>query len=138
MATKSMAYDHEAYTTPHYFDGSIAAAASSATNRFVAPTGIILRGVMATVVTAGGTANTIDVLRMAAGGTALTTMATIANVIGTAVGGVTTYATFTHATASSGLTQGDVVWAAKGSADGTGVYAVTIEYTLVPGANVTA
>lgn len=137
MATKSMRYDHEAYTVTHFFSGSIAAAASSATNRFVAPTAVALKSVIATVVTAGGTANTIDLLRQATGGTALTTMATIANVIGTAVGGVTTYAMMTHASAT-GLSQGDVIWAAKGSADGTGVYAVTVEYVLTPGANVTA
>ena len=136
MATKSMAYDHPAYLTRHLISGSIAAAASSKTNQVAMPTAVSLKSAVVTVVTAGGTANTIDVIRQATGGTALTTMCTIANAIGTAVGGVTTYAMMTHASASA-LAQGDVIWAQKGSADGTGVYAVGIEYVLVPGANVT-
>lgn len=137
MATKAMAYDAPAYQVPQQFQGEIAAAVSSKTARFAAFTAIALKSIVVTVVTAGGTANTIDLIRQATGGTALTTMATISNVIGTSVGGVTTYATMTHASASA-LAQGDVLYAAKGSADGVGVYAVSVEYSLVPGANVTA
>ena len=137
MATKSMAYDHPAYVVPQTFQGSIAATASATTLQVAMPYAASLKSAVVTVVTAGGTANTIDVIRQATGGTALTTMATIANVIGTSVGGVTTYALMTHASATA-LAQGDVIWAAKGSADGTGVYAVAIEYVLIPGTTITA
>ncbi len=137
MATKSMAYDHPAYLVPQTYTGEIIATASAKTARFAAFTALQLKSITVTVVTAGGTANTIDLIRQATGGTALTTMATISNVIGTSVGGVTTYAVMTHASAGS-LAQGDVLYATKGSADGTGVYAVAVEYVVTPGASVTA
>lgn len=137
MSTKSMAYDHPQYLVAGAVTGEIASAVSSKSARWAAFTALILKSITVTVVTAGGTANTIDLIRQATGGTALTTMATIANVIGTAVGGVTTYATMTHASAGS-IAQGDAFYAVKGSADGVGVYAVAVEYVVTPGASITA
>ena len=136
MATKSMAYDHPAYLVPIVpFGGEIAATASAKTARLCAYTAMNVKSVVVSVITAGGTVNAIDVVRQATGGTALTTLASISNVIGTSAGGVTTYAMMTGGTL---LAQGDIVWAQKGSGDGVGVYAVGIECVLVPGANVTA
>ena len=137
MATKSMAYDHPAYTVPVTFGGEIAAAASSKTQRFAVYTAMAIKSFNATVITAGGTVNGVNLVRLAAGGTALTTMASIASTIGTNAGGVTINALATHASASA-LAQGDVLWAEKGSGDGVGVYGVGVELVLVPGANVTA
>ena len=135
MATKNMAYDHPTYTTPVIIPGEIAAAVSSKSARFAAFTALTFKSVNATVITAGGTANVINVVRQAAGGTALTTLASIANVIGTSVGGVTTNALMTSTVGN--MVQGDVVWAEKGSADGVGVYGISFEYVVVPGASIT-
>lgn len=136
MSTKSMAYDHPAYQDVKQVPGEIAAAVSSKSARWAAFTSLVLKSLTVTVVTAGGTANTIDLIRQASGGTALTTMCSVSNAIGTAVGGVTTNVLMTHASAGS-IAQGDVFYAVKGSADGTGVYAVAVEYSITPGASVT-
>ena len=136
MATKSMAYDHTLYKDVKFNDGEIIATASAKSAKWAAPTNIALKSMQCTVVTVGGTANTIDLVRQAVGGTALTTMASLSNVMGTLAAGSTTNVLMTHASASS-LTQGDILYATKGSADGTGVYAVMVEYVVVPGATVT-
>jgi hypothetical protein len=137
MATKSMAYDHPEYLVVKAFQGEIAAAVSSKSMRFCITEAMVLKSMQATVVTAGGTVNAVNLVRQAAGGTALTTMASIASTIGTNVGGVTINALATHASAGS-LAQGDVLWAEKGSADGVGVYAIGIECVPVPGTTVTS
>lgn len=136
MATKSMAYDHPAYLVPVTFGGEIAAAASSKTARFAVYAPMYIKSFNASVITAGGTVNGVNLVRQAAGGTALTTMASIATTIGTNVGGVTINALMTSTVGA--MVQGDILWAEKGSADGVGVYAVGVEMTLVPGALVTA
>lgn len=136
MATKSMAYDHPEYLVVKIAGGEIAAAASSKTARFCLTEAMAVKSFQATVITAGGTVNGVNLVRQAAGGTALTTMATIATTIGTNVGGITINALATHASAGS-LSQGDVLWAEKGSADGTGVYGIGIEMVPVPGTTVT-
>lgn len=136
MAAKSMAYDHPAYLAlvagP---GGEIAAAVSSKTARFVAVTAMQLKSLTASVITAGGTVNAVQVVKQATGGTALTTLALITNIIGTSVGGFTTNVLMTGAGTS--LVQGDIVWVEKGSADGVGVYATGVEVVLVPGASLT-
>ena len=137
MAVKSMAYDHPQYLVNKLWGGEIAAAVSSKSARFALNVATIIKSLNVTVVTAGGTVNGINLIRQAAGGTALTTMASVATTVGTNVGGVTINALATHAAALA-CAQGDVLWAEKGSADGTGVYAVGIEMIPVPGSNVTA
>lgn len=137
MAVKSMAYDSPAYLVPVTFGGEIAAAVSSKSARFACYTAMAVKSLNISVITAGGTVNAIDLIRQAAGGTALTTMASIASTVGTNVGGVTINALATH-TSATALAQGDILWAQKGSGDGVGVYAVGVECVLVPGANVTA
>ncbi len=135
MATKSMAYDHPAYLVPVTFGGEIAAAVSSKTARFACYTAMVIKSFNASVITAGGTVNGINLVRQAVGGTALTTMASIATTIGTNVGGVTANALMTSTVS---VVQGDILWAEKGSADGVGVYAIGVEMVLVPGASITA
>ncbi len=138
MATKSMAYDHPEYlvTKTMGFGGSIAAAVSSKTAQVAAYAACNVKAMVVSVITAGGTVNDIELIRQATGGTALTTLATIATVIGTSAGGYTTYALMTGTNTT--LAQGDLIWAAKGSADGVGVYGVGIECVMVPGASITA
>ena len=136
MATKSMAYDHPAYLVPVTFGGEIAAAVSSKTARFACYAPMIIKSINASVITAGGTVNALNLVRQAVGGTALTTMASFATTIGTNVGGVTVNALMTSTVGN--LAQGDILWAEKGSADGVGVYAVGVELVLVPGTTVTA
>ena len=137
MATKSMAYDAPAYLVPVTWGGEIGATASAKTARFACYTAMALKSMTVSVITAGGTVNGINLIRQATGGTALTTMATIATTVGTNAGGVTINALMTHASATA-LAQGDLIWAEKGSADGVGVYGVGVEAVLIPGANVTA
>ncbi len=135
MATKNMAYDHAAYITPYVIPGEIAAAVSSKSARFAAFTAMTLKSTNISVITAGGTVNVVQVVRQAAGGTALTTLALCTNIIGTNVGG---YTTNILTTGTNAIVQGDIIWAEKGSADGVGVYAIGFEYTVVPGSNITA
>lgn len=135
MATKSMAYDHAAYITPYVIPGDIAAAVSSKSARFAAFTAMTLKSLNVSVITAGGTANVVQVVRQAQGGTALTTLASVSNAIGTHVGGVTTNVL---TTGTNAIVQGDIIWAEKGSADGVGVYAVSFEYVVVPGSTITS
>ena len=137
MATKSMADDHAAYITPYIVPGEIAAAASSKSARFACFTAMALKSTTCSVITAGGTVVAVDVIRQAAGGTALTTMASITSVIGTSVGGVTTNVLSTHASASA-LAQGDILWAQKGSGDGVAVFAIAFELVVIPGSTITA
>ena len=136
MATKSMAYDHPAYLVPVLVGGEIIATASSKTARFACYTAMTVKSFNATVITAGGTVNGVNLVRQAAGGTALTTMASIATTIGTNVGGVTINALMTSTVGN--MAQGDVLWAEKGAADGVGVYGIGIEMVVVPGATVTS
>ena len=136
MATKSMAYDHPAYLSLQVYQGEIAAAVSSKSMRFSLPAATILKSFNCTVITAGGTVNGVNLVRQAAGGTALTTMASIATTVGTNAGGVTINALMTSTVGN--LSQGDVLWAEKGSADGVGVYGISIETVLVPGASITS
>ena len=136
MATKSMAYDHPAYLVPITVGGEIAATASAKSQRFACFTAMTLKSFQATVITAGGTAVGVSLVRQAAGGTALTTLASLASTFGTGAGGSTSNALMTSTIGN--LAAGDVLWCEKGSADGVGVYGVGIELVIVPGANVTA
>lgn len=135
MATKNMAYDHAAYITPYIMPGEIAAAVSSKSSRFAAFTAMTLKSTNISVITAGGTVNVVQVIRQAAGGTALTTLALCTNIIGTNVGG---YTTNILTTGTNAIVQGDILWAEKGSADGVGVYAIGFEMVVVPGSSITA
>ncbi len=136
MAAKSMAYDHPAYLALAAGPGGeIAGTASSKTARFVAMTAMQVKSLTASVITAGGTVNAVQLIKQATGGTALTTLALITNIIGTSVGGFTTNVLMTGA--GTTLAQGDILWVEKGSADGVGVYATGVECVLVPGASLT-
>lgn len=133
--TKNMAYDHPAYLVPGFIGGAAAAGASSTPVRFAAYTAMIAKSLTVTPIIAGtGTGNcTVTVEKIAAGGTAITTLAQV--VMGTAAAGVTTNVLLSSS-ANSTFAAGDVLRVQNG-ADATSVLAVGVEYVLVPGASVT-
>ena len=132
--TKNMAYDHPAYLQPMFIGGAAAAGASSAPVRFAAFTAMVAKALTVTPIVQGtGTGNcTVTVEKIAAGGTAITTLAQC--VIGTLSPGVTTNVLLSS-NANSTFAAGDVLRVQNG-ADATSVLAVGIEYVLVPGASV--
>lgn len=133
--TKNMSYDHPAYTVPQMIGAAAAAGASATPIRFAAYTAMIAKSVTITPITAGtGTGNcTVTVQKIAAGGTAITTLAQVT--VGTAAAGVTTNVLLSSS-ANSTFAAGDVLVVQNG-ADATAVLAIGIEYVLVPGASVT-
>ena len=132
MATKSMAYDHPAYTAPFSVGGVNAAGASAKSCRFTPFTTMLVKSMQATVVTAGtGTGNaTINLVKIASGGTAITTYGTVV-VFGTQAAGVTT-----NLAVNGTLNAGDDVYVQHG-ADAASVFTLGLELYLSPGANVT-
>jgi hypothetical protein len=131
--TKNMAYDHPAYTVPFAKTGFNTAGATATSLRFAAFTAMIAKSLTGTVVVAGtGTGNaTILAQKIAAGGTAITTLGPLV-VLGTNALGFTTNVLMTNGAISAG----DVVSVLHG-ADATSVFAVALELVLTPGASVT-
>lgn len=132
---KNFAYDHPDYVTTKLFGGSAAAGASGISLRFAAITSMVARSGQVTVHTAGtGTGNaTITFQKIAAGGTAITTLAQVA--ISTNAAGFTTNVAL-NTSANSTFAAGDIVMVQQG-ADATGIWAVGLECRLTPGANLT-
>jgi hypothetical protein len=133
MATKSMRYDHPAYQAVlAAAQGEVGGAATTGYNKFACFTAMILKSVQATVTVAGtATTNILTINKIAAGGTATTSIGSIT--LSTSTVGTTTNVAITSGT----LAQGDIVQANTG-ADATGKSAVTYEFVVVPGATVTA
>ena len=145
MATKNMGYDSPAYLAR--FGAHMGEAGGGATTqygKFGAFTAMQAFSAQFTVTTAGTAAgHLLSVIRIAAGGTATTTIAT--QTIGTATVG-STYnllfpagtATATSASQSGGfnLTQGDVLAFLTG-ADATGKVVCALELGIAPLGNVT-
>ena len=133
MAKKSMAYDHPAYLARMHFGGANAAGASAVSGRFAAWAAMTPRALQIGVVTAGtGTGNaTVTMVKIASGGTAITTHSPLVTMSTNAAG----YTTNVVCTGGN-IAAGDVVYCQHG-ADATGVFAVGMEFVLVPGADVT-
>lgn len=134
MATQSMAYDDPVYRARTVSSSVAAAGASAVHGRFAAFTGLLAKSFQVYTVTAGtGTGNgTVSLCRIATGGTAITTLGNV--VMGTSSAGVST--NIAIAAASQTVTQGDQVYIQQG-ADATGVWAVSVELVITPGATVT-
>lgn len=134
MAKQSMAYDHPAYLSRLAFGGLNAAGASATSGRFAAWAAMTPKALQVSVITAGtGTGNaTVTLVKIAAGGTAITTHSPLVTMSTNAAG----YTTNVVCTGGN-IGAGDVVYVQHG-ADATGVFAVGIELVLVPGADVTA
>jgi len=92
------------------------------------------KALQVTVITAGtGTGNaTVAMVKIASGGTAITTHTPLV-VMSTNAAGYTTNVV----TTGGNISAGDIVYVQHG-ADATGVFAVGMEFVLVPGADVTA
>ena len=132
MATMSQRYDHDIYLQRFLVPARNSAGASWVAGGFTPFTGMIAKSLTVAVVTAGtGTGNaTVQVNRIASGGTAITTLGSVT--MGTSSAGVSTNITL----GSTTLTQGDII-TIVGGADAAGVYNMGIELTLVPGASIT-
>lgn len=123
-----MAYDHPAYLVPMNFSGSLLVGASSVSQRFVAHAAIQLKSVNYTTITVGtGAATDVKTLFLISQGTATTTVALT----------TTTAAIYAlNILNTNTMAKGDIAYVTKGT-DATEVGAMSIEYVIVPGANVT-
>jgi hypothetical protein len=128
MGTRNMAYDHPAYTAVGSFSAS-AAAGASASLRFAAFADMIARTLWIKPATPATSADTVTVF-------AVTNTTTKTLGVTTIASAQTTFARLELTTASRTLTAGDELRVTLGT-DATKVYAVGVDYTLVPGANLT-
>jgi hypothetical protein len=113
--------------------GSIAAGSAANSQRFVAHAALTLKAVnYAVAVVATGTSIDIKTLFIVRQGTATTTTVISTN---TAANAVVNVALATGTAAA--MAQGDYAFLQKGT-DGTETGAATLEYVIVPGADVTA
>lgn len=129
MATKSMQYDHPAYTAvlPVGLGVNAAGANSIGSGRFTAFTQTLVKSITIAVVTAGtSTANHVMSALVYRGGTATDTqaLATMGS------------SGFVNVTSTLTLTQGDTL-AVRGGTDATMVWQAGAEMVIVPGATVT-
>lgn len=134
MAKRNFNYDHPTYLTPFITTADILATTADTKGRFAAFTSMILKAVQISVITAGTGASNANLVfqRVVSGGTAITTYANV-NMTTNAAG----FTTNVLATGVNTLSAGDVFSVLKG-ADAVGVFAVSIEWLIVPGADVTA
>ena len=132
MAVKSMAYDHPAYQAVYALSlGTIAAGSGAASARFVAHAAVMLKSVnYATTITATGTSIDIKRLLINRNGTATTTTVVATNTAVYTVGNIAL-------TAGTGvqMAKGDTAYVTKGT-DGTETDDISIEYVIIPGADV--
>ena len=132
MAVTNMSYDHPNYLQPLIIPGLNAAGASAKTCRFAAFTTLLPKSLQATVVTAGtGTGNcTLNVVKIAQGGTAITTLGALITMSTNAAGYTT------NVVCTGTISAGDEVYVQHG-ADATSVFTLGLEVRIAPGANVT-
>ena len=131
MATKSMAYDHPAYTVPMVFSGSTTAGANGVTTKFAAFTAMKIKQVvnapnLALVTTAAGS----QPLLYTQNGTATTTTTLTVLTSGS-------YNTVTDDITDVTLAAGNAFWFTHGT-DATTSRSVAIECITIPGADVAA
>lgn len=130
MATKSMAYDHPAYTGVASKDFAIAAGSGSASvPKFVAFTAKLIKSVTLKPTTAGTSNDIASLIQISGTTTTTTALATIGS-------GVTTFTQVALAS-NTALAQGDTYYIVKGT-DATLALAGELEEVVSPGANVTA
>lgn len=135
MATKSMSYDHPAYTTVRSLPTGQMNGASGTSTKFAAFTAETIKSVTLGATTVNTSADVVNILVVRNGAGTNTTTNTQA--YGT-MGSGAFFGNFTPAAASSqiALNQGDVWWVQKG-ADATGTYVGEVELVTQPLANVT-
>lgn len=133
MATKNMAYDHPAYQAVQCAPlGSIAAGSAANSGRFVAHANLTLKAVnYSTTILSTGTSIDIKTLFIIRQGTATTTTLISTNTAAIAVTNVALTGT------GAAMTKGDQAYLQKGT-DGTETGSASLEYVIVPGADVTS
>lgn len=129
MATKSMSYDHPAYTSVRNLTiGTTAATAAAAGTKYAAFTNQILKSVTIKPTTAPTASDVVQFLQVSGTTTTTTALTTFGS-------GATTFVNVALATQPV-LLQGDTYWVQKGT-DTVGVYIGEFEVVTQPGANVT-
>jgi len=131
MATRSMQYDHQAYTTPLPIGGFEAGgAATTLYGKYAAFTAMIAKSAQITLTVIGTTVTaSFNIIKI----TGTTTSTLAATTVGTNAIGTTTNVTL----GSTTVIQGDQIITQSG-VDATSKAAVSYELLVVPGANVTA
>lgn len=135
MATKSMSYDHPAYTVPQAVSTPpTTAGAAGVGAKFIAFTTMLMKSATIAVQVAGTTTAAAgnDFTFFKVNGTTTTSVGYSGN-LGTTVA----FTAGTNVTLSGTLAQGEMLCAKHGT-DATQVAAITYEFLLAPGANVTA
>ena len=136
MATKSQRYDHPAYTVPQAVSVDAAAGSAAVGGKFTAFTTLLLKSATLTVTTAGTTtAAASNNYTFQIRGTATTSVGAVAN-----LGTTGAYTPGTNVVLGGGtttMTQGETLVAVRGT-DATAAAAVTYEFLINPGANITA
>ena len=131
MTSKSMAYDHPAYTTPYIYSGHSTAGANGVTQKWCAFTAMKLKQVvhkpcLALVTTAAGSQ---PLLYTQTGSTTSTTTLTVLT--------SASYAAVVDDITDVTLAQGDCFWYTHGT-DAQTSMAVAIEAVAIPGSNLSA
>lgn len=135
MATKSMSYDHPAYTVPHSFSAVTTAGASSVSAKYMAFTNTLLKSATVTLTTTGTlTAAGNMQLTFQKRSTNGTTSVGFVNL--NPFGTATVNPVGTQVALSGTLALGEQL-VALGGTDATMVALVTYEFLLAPGADVT-
>lgn len=127
MATKSMAYDHPAYTVPIPFSGLSGVGASGVTTKWAAYTAMQLKSITQGPVIATTAAGSQPLLFKKTGTTTTTTTLTVLTSAASAA---------INDTLNVTLAQGDQFWYTHGT-DATCAIAVAVEALVVPGSTVT-
>jgi hypothetical protein len=130
MTTKSMAYDHPAYTVPVIYSGSTAVGANGVSPKFAAYTAQKIKSVTLGVYIASTAAGSQPLLYSKSGTTTATTTLTVLTSASVAPinNDLSTEIT---------LAQGDQFWVTHGT-DATASLAVAVETVVIPGSTVTA
>lgn len=126
MATKSMSYDHPAYTTPYVFSGSSTVGANGATTKFAAFAAMSIKSITYAPNIVSTSASTPLFYSKSGTTTSTATLSALTSAAATAF----------NNTASITLAQGDQFWLAHGT-DATVSLSVAVETVLTPGATIT-
>jgi hypothetical protein len=130
MTTKSMAYDHPAYTVPVIYSGSTAVGANGVSPKFAAYTAQKIKSVTLGVYIASTAAGSQPLLYSKSGTTTATTTLTV--LTSAAVAPINN-----DLSTEITLAQGDQFWVTHGT-DATASLAVAVETVVIPGSTVTA
>ena len=136
MTTKSMAYDHPAYTAVQSQQCGTITGSAGATTKYAAFTAIVLKSITAGAIVKNTNTEPLLVYQVTNDGTHTGTNTTTNTTTLTNVGSAAYYTNLPLPSGGLNLSQGDLWWVAKGT-DATATYAITAEYVTQPLAPVT-